>query len=165
MAGTARPRSVSVTPIGDFDLIDAPDGVQPGDILLAWVTSTGDVDDIDISGGAPWVALAEDTSVFSTRMYAQVAGPTNPSTYAIELGDDARGLVSVAHLRGATLSSLVIAVDAGDVAPGTGIPCPDASPGVAGGTEVRYAAAQHFVDIEFVPLGYREEDQGGDLSL
>ncbi|MBF8191650.1 hypothetical protein ITP53_39350 [Nonomuraea sp. K274] len=162
MAGTAQPRSVTVTPIGDIDQVDAPDGVQPGDILLALVSSTGDVDDITISGGAPWVALAENTSQFSTRMYAQVAGVANPTSYAVELGEGDSGLVGLAHLRGATLTEIVIESNAGGVPPGTGIPCPSAEPGVAGGTEIRYALVDHFTTIEFFPFGYREEDQGGE---
>jgi hypothetical protein len=156
-----QPRSVQVTPIGEFDLVDAPAGVQPGDVLLAWVRSTGDVEDIDLSGGAPWVTLAENTGTFSTRMYAQVAGTTNPSQYAIELGDGDSGLVGLAHLRGATLADLVIESTSGGFR-SAGVPCPAADPGVAGGAEIRVALASNaFIDIEFSG-GYSREGQAAD---
>jgi hypothetical protein len=158
---TAQPRAVQVTPIGDDDLIDAPGDVQSGDILLAWVETTGDVADIDISGGNPWTALAENTSEFDTRLYAQVAGTTNPSSYAIELGAGDFGLIALAHLRGATLADLVIESTSGDFR-SSGVPCPAAEPGIAGGVEIRVAFAFNAVlDIEFAG-GYTREDQAVD---
>jgi hypothetical protein len=161
MASIADPRHVSVTPIGDFDVVDAPDGVQPGDILLAWVETTGDVGDIDLTGGSPWVPLAENTSEFDTRLYAQVAGPTNPTRYRVELGDGDFGMVALAHLRGATLAEIVVESTSGGFRSG-GVPCPAAEPGIAGGVEIRVALAYNAsVDIEFGG-GYTHQDQAVD---
>jgi hypothetical protein len=158
MTDTAQPRSVQVTPVSDFGLVDAPDDVQSGDILLAWVSTTGDVNDIDISGGSAWTALAENTSGETpTRLYAHVAGTTNPSQYQVDL-DGSLGMAALAHLRGATLSSLVIESTSGGFR--SGVPCPEASPGVAGGAEIRVAVAVNIaVDIVFSGGGYPRQDQ------
>lgn len=59
MAGSAQALYASVREVGDFDFVDAPPGVQPGDILLMWVSVIGSVEDVDVSGGAPWTAYAE----------------------------------------------------------------------------------------------------------
>jgi hypothetical protein len=156
-----QPRAVTVTPIGDDDLVDAPTDVQSGDILLAWVETAGSVDDIDVTGGTPWVAIAENTSQFSTRLFAQVAGTTNPGSYSVELGDGDSGLVGLAHLRGATLADLVIESTSGGFR-SSGVPCPAAEPGVAGGAEIRVALASNaFIDIEFSG-GYSREGQAAD---
>jgi hypothetical protein len=164
MADTAQPRSVQVTPIGDFDLIDAPDDVQSGDVILAWVSTTGDVNDIDVTGGSPWVAIAENTSELPTRLFAHVAGPTNPGSYAVELGDGNLGMMALAHLRGATLSSLAIESTSGGFR--SDVPCPEASPGVAGGAEIRVAIAYNIaVDVAFSGGGYPREDQAADEGV
>ncbi|MEV4837798.1 hypothetical protein AB0K05_24970 [Nonomuraea sp. NPDC049486] len=159
MAGTASPRSVNVYAVDDFDLVDAPDGVQPGDIILALVSSTGDVDDIDITGGSPWTVLAENTDQYKTRLYAQVAGTTNPTRYRVELGAFDSGLVALAHLRDATLSNLIIESTSGGFRE-SGVPCPAAAPGVAGGAEIRVALAYNSVDdLNFSGGGYTHQDQ------
>lgn len=143
MAGTAQPRSASVTAVsGPFDLVDAPDGQMPGDVILAFIQVAGLLDDVDIHGGAPWTILDEfddnEDSGLRVRVYGTVVGTTYPSSYAVELGDDAEGTVGLMHLRGATLADILLVSDSGGLLSDTGIPCPAASPGVAGGVEVRY---------------------------
>ncbi|MFI6904895.1 hypothetical protein ACIBKY_26780 [Nonomuraea sp. NPDC050394] len=161
MPGTATPRAATVTPVtGPFDLVDAPAGVMAGDTVLAFVTTNGSLDDVDITGGQPWTIQAEFEG---TRLYASVTSPDNPGSYAVELGDGDRGLVGLLHLRGATLSGILAVTDSGGIAPEAGVPCPAASPGVAAGVEVRYCIAGNpIVPITFAPEGMAVEDQAHD---
>lgn len=132
-ARAADPLSIAVHPVsGPFDLIDAPDTVQAGDTLVAWVASDGDPNQIDITGGSAWVL---QDAAGSIRLYTQVAPPDNPTTYAINLEAGKTGLVTLAHLRGATPAGLLLVSSGGIGQPA--IP-PAATPGAAGGVELRY---------------------------
>ncbi|GAA3441072.1 hypothetical protein [Planomonospora venezuelensis] len=140
---TATPRSARIHSVeGAFDLITAPSGVQAGDMLVAIQTTIGPSEDMSISGGAGWALADErlDDEWFTTRVWTQVCGTSNPSTYAITQGEDASGLVALVHLRGATPTSMILVSDGSDMGagPGTDVSAPDASPGAAGGIAIRY---------------------------
>lgn len=163
MARTATPRSATVTSVAGFDQVPAPDGVQAGDMLVAIITSTGSVDDIDIQGGAPWTQQDELDLTLASRVFTQVAGSTNPTTYGVEAGTGS-GTCTMLHLRGATPNQLLLVSDSGNFAdPEGGVPCPDASPGVAGGVELRYAVGYNeTLDIIWEFGKYPIEDQAVD---
>lgn len=124
---------------GPWDFVRAPRDVQPGDMLLAFVTSSNafDVSDIELTGGNPWVPQAELADDFGTRVFAQVAGLNNPTWYQVELNGE--GLVGLLHIRGGTPDGLLLVSDSGGYEEDSRVPAPDASPGIAGGVEVRYA--------------------------
>lgn len=160
MPGTAQPRYASVTPVnGPFDLVDVPPGMQAGDTVIAIITSRLSPD-IDITGGAPWTQLDErsDSDTLHTRVFATVAGTTNPSAYAVEL--DGEGVVAFLHGRGATLAGIVLASDSGTFAsPAAGALCP-AADGAVAAIEARYVVgdAASFFGTDWVPVGYPVED-------
>lgn len=162
MAGSAQALYASVHEVGDFDFVDAPPGVQPGDILLMWVSVIGSVEDVDVSGGAPWTAYAENTSTYQVRMFVQVAGSSNPSRYRVRLAPGDWALVGLLHLRGASLQGLVVTSDDGGFRGGS-VPCPPADPGVAGGVEVRVALAYNpSQPLSFITGGWPVGARGSD---
>ncbi|MFB4294785.1 hypothetical protein ACBI99_44650 [Nonomuraea sp. ATR24] len=168
---SASPRRVrfhAVTP--GHDQFPAPPGVAAGDTLIAFVTSTAALTDLQISGGNPWTQVGASSAPFNqinTTVFATQAGPDNPTTYAIDYDGSQAALVGVLHLRGATLSQLLLATDAGEVTPDE-VPCPDASPGVAGGVEVRVALGRDSaIDLVWDDGLFPVEGQDllGDLSM
>ena len=140
MASIASPRHASVTAIDSGDRFNAPNGVASGDVLIAFVSSTGTINDATITGGNPWTTIAESHDQFHTIVLATAAGTDNPTTYEVEYDGGSDALVGVLHIHGATLAQILLqAQGGGDLLIDEGVPCPDASPGVAGGVEARYA--------------------------
>ncbi|MFF4989620.1 hypothetical protein ACFY19_20675 [Streptosporangium saharense] len=125
---------------------------------------------MSITGGGAWMLQDErsdqDTygGVVSTQVWAQVAPTDNPQSYAVTQDDEAAGLVTVLHLRGATPTGMLLVSDWVAEYHGEAIRAPSAPEGAAGGVEVRYVAASRWFDggdIEWYPAGsYTVSDQG-----
>ncbi|MEU4332321.1 hypothetical protein [Nonomuraea dietziae] len=162
----ATPLRVRVQAVdGAYDLIEAPTGVQAGDTLIAIVSSRGALAEIDIEGGGAWVAEDERaTGSINTRVFTQVAGSLNPTTYAIRQDDASgtRGTATLIHLRGTTPAGLLLVSDGGGEGLGNPTPkVPDASPGSAGGIEVRYVVGTDLTPLTWTPGGsYPTSGQG-----
>ncbi|MCG5220257.1 hypothetical protein [Streptosporangium sp. KLBMP 9127] len=157
---------------GTQDQIDAPPGVQPGDTLIAIVSSRGALADIGIDGGGTWVPQDEGTTGGpSTRLFTQVAGTLNPTSYAIAQQSGTRGTATIVHLRGATVAGLLLVSDGGGEGIGNPTPLiPDASPGSAGGIELRYVVGVDFEPLlswtpgGSYPIAHQARDQAGTMA-
>lgn len=141
MAGIADPRNARVERVSPgFDLVRAPSGVQAGDMVVMFVSSAEEMDHVAVSGGNPWTEIgASSDGDLHTVVFATVAGTATPTRYAVEVdGIGTSAIAGTLHLRGATPAGILAVVDSGGISANS-LPCPDASPGAAGGVEVRYA--------------------------
>lgn len=166
----ATPLRISVQPAqGTQDQIDAVPGVQAGDTLIAIISSRGALAAIDIDGGGVWVPQAESADRFNTRVFTQVAGTLNPTSYAIYQDDEpgTRGMATLVHLRGAIPDGLLLVSDAdGEGTGNLDAVAPDASPGSAGGIEVRYVVGVDLAPVTWTPQQpYTVTDQQPDEDL
>jgi hypothetical protein len=152
----ATPLQITMQTVqGPFDQIDAPDGVQPGDTLIAIISSGEPQEGIGIEGGGDWAIADERGGIdeaFQTRVFTQVAGTLNPSSYAVFLAEDTVGKVALVHLRGATVAGLLLVSDVGGEGGGGLIAvAPDASPGEAGAAEIRFVIGADLDTFTWTP--------------
>lgn len=165
MAGAAEPLSAYVVGVEPFDFVRAPRNIREGDLLVAFVSANdvGVVNEIDISGGNPWVPQDQSTDSFDTRVFTQVAGSNNPRNYLVEVPGG--GVVGLLHLRNATPAGMRLETLAGGFREDGRVPTPALTPGAAGGVEVRYAVVWNPIfDLFWDWGGFDEEDQGGGFG-
>lgn len=172
---TITPLRVRVYPIeGSHDQIPAPPGVQAGDVLALFVASTGNAGDIEVSGGAEWSLQESEQGAadgaLSGALFTQVAGVSNPSTYAISMDSLDSGVAGIAHLRGASAASLSWDVRGGGFTETwLGLELPSLNDGVAGGVELRFLAGESPEDdvaweLLGLPVQHRDNDPSTGMA-
>lgn len=167
-ARAATPLSVTMTPVtGPTDQVDAPQGVQAGDMLVAIISGTAAQP--TIAGGNPWLLQDQRGGPgewTTTLIYAQVAGVDNPTSYGIVLNPltVTSGLVTLVHLRNATPAGLLLVSNAGGSGPAAITPATSA--GAAGGIELRYVVGGGLTAPTWTPGGtYTLQDQAAHGPL
>ena len=93
--------------------VDAPSGIQEGDLLLAYYSHNGTTTALTPPSG--WTTLVASERVANSRfaLFSLIAGPSEPSTYTFDSADSSNQRVSIALFRGGSASVDVVGSRAG----------------------------------------------------
>lgn len=141
----APPTVVDVTEASGFSTpltVDAPDGLQAGDLLLAF--HAADVGDLtDMPAPTTWNLLDEYTAGSNrvqVRIWWKIAGESEPSVWNFQQADEADGVVIVVAYRDAATDTPTVAIEPGDPIPSNQVDTPGITPPSTAAVEIRYAA-------------------------
>lgn len=142
--------------------VQRPSGVQPGDLLIAFMGSDrGDVSDLQISGG--WTLLAPQEGFIDawagSKVWRRVATAGEPSSYQVSQGPGADGVVIIVAIRDASASGIVVRA-AGAEEWSNEVLAPAATPSKAGSLALRWAAGSPFLPGYEVDWYYPSGHQG-----
>jgi len=147
---------------GSSATIQRPSGVQPGDLLIAFMGSDqGSVSDLQISGG--WTLISQQGGFIDawagSKVWRRVATASEPTSYTVSQHSGADGVVIIVALRDASASG-IIAVGDGAEEPFTwAVRVPAATPRQPGCLALRWAAGTQYLpggDVDwFYPAGHQ----------
>lgn len=148
----APPTVVDVTEASGFSTpltVDAPDGLQAGDLLLAFhAADIGDLSDMPApTDGAAWNLLddySDGTDTIQVRVWWKIAGSSEPSSWEFDQNDGADGTVIVVAYRDAADDTPTVEVAPGEPFSTSEVDTPGITPPSAASTELRFAAGTPF---------------------
>lgn len=147
---------------GATSTVQRPAGVQPGDLLIAFMGSDqGSVSNLQISGG--WTLLAQQEGFVDawagSKIWRRVATASEPSSYTVSQHPGADGVVIIVAIRDATTSGIVVTGDGAEEMTDE-VPAPPATPRRPGSLALRWAAGTQYLPGDLLDWEYPPGHQG-----